>query len=231
MKPSVISPLLLAALAAPLVTGCSTLSVTESKSNTTVPAPRPATIYVANPPLIAQSADDLATKAEQAIQAFKRANPGLTNFFNRSVGFAVFPSVGKGGFIIGGEHGKGLVYENGKPIGQATLTGVNLGAQVGGQSFSAVIFFETAEALANFKENRARCIMSRYNINAHHEITTELSAVAGAAGALNDARYQEGVALFTLPKTGLMVQATVGSQNLEYKPWNHPEETSDKYRW
>ena len=212
-----------------MVTGCSTVSVTESKSNTTVPAPRPATIYVANPPLTAQSADDLATKADQAIQAFKTANPGLTNFFNRSVGFAVFPSVGKGGFIIGGEHGKGLVYEQGKPIGQATLTGVNLGAQVGGQSFSVVIFFETAEALANFKENRPRCITSRYYVL--HEMTTESSAVAFSAGASKDARYQEGVALFTLPKTGLMVQATVGSQNLEYKPWNPPEENSDMYRW
>src|SRR5271167_1354838 len=161
MKPSILNPLLLAALAAPMVTGCSTVRVTESNTTTTVPAPRPAMFYVANPPLTAQSADDLATKAEQAIQAFKRANPGLTNFSNRSVGFAVFPSVGKGGFIIGGEYGKGLVYEQGKPVGQATLTGVNLGAQVGGQSFSAVIFFETAEALANFKQNRARCIMSR----------------------------------------------------------------------
>ena len=62
-------------------------------------------------------------------------------------------------------------------------------------------------------------------------MTTESSAVAFSAGASNDARYQEGVALFTLPKTGLMVQATVGSQNLEYKPWNPPEDNSDMYRW
>jgi lipid-binding SYLF domain-containing protein len=213
-----------------MVTGCSTGRVTESKTFTTVPAPRPATIYVANPPLTVYVADDLDTKADQAIQAFKRANPGLTNYFNRSLGFAVFPSVGKGGFIIGGEHGKGLVYEQGRPSGQATLTGVSLGAQVGGQSFSAVIFFETAEALANFKQNKARCITSRYNINVRHEMSTELSAVAGAAGASKDARYQEGVTLFTLPKTGLMVQATVGSQNLEYKPCNHSEENSDNYR-
>jgi lipid-binding SYLF domain-containing protein len=229
MKPSIISPLLLAALAAPMVTGCSTLSLTESKTNTTGPAPRPATIYVANQPLTEYVAEDFATKADHAIQAFEKANPGLTNFFDRSVGFAVFPSVGKGGFIIGGEHGKGLVYEQGRPIGQATLTGVNLGAQVGGQSFSAVVFFETAEALANFKQNRARCIISRYNINARHEMSTELSAVASSAGASKDARYQDGVALFTLPKTGLMVQATVGSQNLEYKPWNHPEVDAEKY--
>ncbi len=229
MKPSIISLLLLAALAAPMVTGCSTVSVAESKTSTTVPARRPAMVYVANPPLTAPNADDLATKAEQAIQAFTRANPELTNFFNRSVGFAVFPSVGKGGFIFGGEHGKGLVYEKGKPIGQATLTGINLGAQVGGQSFSAVIFFETAEALANFKQNRARCISSRRNINVRHEMSTELGAVAFSAGVSKDARYQDGVALFSLPRTGLMVQATVGSQNLEFKPWNHLEVDAEKY--
>jgi len=205
------------------------MRVTESNTTTTVPASCPARRYVADPPLTASIADDLATKAEQAIQAFKSANLGLTNFFICSAGFAVFPSVGKGGLIFGGEHGKGLVYEKGRPVGQATLTGVNLGAQVGGQSFSAVVFFETAEALANFKQNRARCVIARYNINARHEMSTELSAVAFSAGASKDARYEDGVALFTLPKTGLMVQATVGSRNLEYKPWNHPEVDVEKY--
>ena len=230
MKSSIIIQLLLTALTGSLVTACSTARVAERNNAAPVPAPRSATSYVANPPLTAHGADDLATKAEQAIQAFKSANPGLTNFFNCSAGFAVFPSVGKGGLIFGGEHGKGLTYEKGRPIGPATLTGVNLGAQIGGQSFSAVIFFETAEALANFKQNNLRCISSRYHIYVRHEMTTELSAAAFSAGASKDARYQDGVALFTLPKTGLMVQATVGSQNIEYKPWSHSEEDPDKIR-
>ena len=228
MKSNIISQLLLTALTASLLTGCSTGRVAERNTTATVPDPCPTTTYVANLPLTAHGADALATKAEQAIQAFKSANPGLTNFFNRSAGFAVFPSVGEGGLIFGGEHGKGLVYEKGKPIGQGTLTGVNLGAQVGGRSFSAVIFFETAEALANFKQNKARCITSRYHVYVRHEMSTELSAAAFSAGASKDARYQEGVVLFTLPKTGLMVQATVGSQNLEYKPWNYAEVDPEK---
>src|SRR5882724_3765390 len=90
--------------------------------------------------LTASGTDDkLAAEAQKAIKALQSADSALTN----AAGFAVFPSVGKGGLIFGGEHGKGIVYEKGKPIGEATLTEINVGLQVGGQSFYEVIFFET----------------------------------------------------------------------------------------
>ena len=159
------------------------------------------------PALTAYAADDLGAQAEQAIKAFKRADLELTNFFDSSAGFAVFPSVGKGGLVIGGEHGNGIVYEGGKPVGEATLTEINVGAQVGGESFYEVIFFETAEALADFKQSK-------------FEMSAEVNAVAAAEGAAKKAKYQQGVTVFTLPRTGLMVQATVGGQKFKYKPLN-----------
>jgi len=104
--------------------------------------------------LTASGTDDkLAAEAQKAIKALQSADSALTNLFTDAAGFAVFPSVGKGGLIFGGEHGKGIVYEKGKPIGEATLTEINVGPQVGGQSFYEVIFFETTEALANFKQS------------------------------------------------------------------------------
>jgi lipid-binding SYLF domain-containing protein len=106
-----------------------------------------------NPALTAIAGGDLRTEAEQAIKALTSADWGLTNFFNGSAGFVVFPSVGKGGLVIGGERGKGVLYEKGKPIGEATLTEINVGPQIGGQSFYEVIFFENPEALANFKQS------------------------------------------------------------------------------
>src|SRR6266436_10113899 len=48
-------------------------------------------------------------EAEHAIEIFKSADTGLTTLFNNSAEFAVFPSIGKGGLVFGGEHGKGLV--------------------------------------------------------------------------------------------------------------------------
>ncbi len=150
---------------------------------------------------------DLAAEAQKAIKVLQTTDSALTNLFTGAAGFAVFLSVGKGSLIFGGEHGKGIVYEEGEPIGEATLTEINVGHQVGGQSFYEVIFFETTEALANFEEG-------------HFEISAEVSAVAAAEGAALNAKYRKGAMVLTLPRTGLMVQATLGGQKFKYKPLN-----------
>lgn len=150
-------------------------------------------------------AADLKTEVQQAIDAFNKADSSLKKLFDDSPGYAIFPSVGKGGLIIGGEHGKGMVYEKAKPIGEATLTEVNIGAQVGGEHFYEVIFFETTDALKTFKESK-------------YELAAEVNAVAAAEGAAKNAKYQQGVAIFTLPRGGLMVQASLGGQKFKFKP-------------
>jgi lipid-binding SYLF domain-containing protein len=167
-------------------------------------------LLVSSGPLLAVADDlsgDVSGEAEKAIKVLQNADSGLTNCFSHAVGFAVFSSVGKGGLIFGGEHGNGIVYEKGKPIGEATLTEINVGPQVGGQSFYEVIFFETSEALANFKQG-------------NFEMSAEVSAVAAAEGASLNAKYRNGVMVFTLPRSGLMVQAAIGGQKFKYKPVN-----------
>jgi len=156
-------------------------------------------------PVTTAPSEAIIAEAERAIEAFKSADAGLTTLFNNSVGFAVFPSIGKGGLIFGGEHGKGLVYQSASPVGEATLTEINVGPQVGGGTFYEVLFFETAESLANFKEG-------------HFEMSAEVDAIAAAEGAALNAKYLEGVLLFTLPRTGLMAQAAIGGQKFSYKP-------------
>jgi len=153
----------------------------------------------------AARAADLKTEAQQAMDAFIKADSSLKKLFDDCPGYAIFPSVGKGGLIIGGEHGKGLVYEKGKPIGEAKVTEVNIGAQVGGEHFYEVIFFETPDALKTFKDSKC-------------ELAAEVNAVAAAEGAAKNAKYQQGVAIFTLPRGGLMVQASVGGQKFKFKP-------------
>jgi len=152
-------------------------------------------------------AEALATEAERAIKAFERADSGLKDFFNGSAGFAVFPSVGRGGLVFGGERGKGLLYESGKPVGEATLTELNVGAQAGVESFYEVIFFESEGALAHFKQS-------------NFEMSAEVNAVAASEGAAKNAKYRDGVTVFTLARTGLMVQATIGGQKFKCKPLN-----------
>jgi lipid-binding SYLF domain-containing protein len=153
---------------------------------------------------LAARADEKAD-AEQAVTNFKQADAGLAKFFDKAVGYAVFPSVGEGGFIIGAEHGKGLLFEKGKVTGKVSLTAVSVGAQVGGGSFSQVIFFENAGAQKRFKESK-------------YEMDAAAKASVAASGVAANAKYVQGVAVFTLPKSGAMVQAAVGGQKFKFEP-------------
>jgi lipid-binding SYLF domain-containing protein len=158
-----------------------------------------------SPVLTVNAGGDLRAEAETAIKNLQSADSTLTNLFSSSAGYAVFPKVGKAGFIFGAEHGDGIVYEEGKPSGEATLSEINVGPQVGGESFYEVIFFQTTEALANFKEG-------------HFEMSAKAGAVAAAEGAALNAKYREGVLVFTLPRSGLMVQVAIGGQKFTFKP-------------
>jgi len=149
--------------------------------------------------------DELKTDSEQAMEALQKADSSLKKLIDDSAGYVIFPGIGRGGFIIGGERGKGLVYQKGKVVGEAKVTEINIGAQVGGESYSELILFETAEALRDFKAS-------------NWEMSAKVNAVAAAEGAAKNAKYQQGVAVFTLSKGGLMVQATVGGQKFKFKP-------------
>lgn len=149
--------------------------------------------------------EDLQNQAQQAVANFQSADSSLRPFMDAAAGYAVFPDVGKGGLIIGGAHGKGLVYEKGAVTGRATMTQASIGAQAGGQSFAQIICFQNPEALNRFRSGK-------------FEMSAEVSAVAATEGASRAARYTQGVAVFTMPKKGLMVSASVGGQKFKYEP-------------
>ncbi|HSR60784.1 MAG TPA: lipid-binding SYLF domain-containing protein [Robiginitalea sp.] len=144
--------------------------------------------------------------AEKARKALLKADPGMQSFFDDSAGYVLFPNVGKGGFIVGGASGNGVVYEGGTPIGMADLKKLNIGLQAGGQAIIEVIFFETQVDLERFKET-------------DFQFAAEASAVAVKSGLAVNAKYKEGVAVFALPKAGLMADASVGGQRFSFKPF------------
>lgn len=151
------------------------------------------------------AAETLTVPVQQTIESFKRADPGLTNFFDSARGYVVFPEISKGGLVFGGAHGKGHVFAGGQLIGGAEVTQVTFGAQIGGQVYSEVIFFETDQALEDFKASKFK-------------MSAQVSAIAAAEGVAKNAKYHEGVAIFTLPKQGLMGEASVGGQKFKFKP-------------
>jgi lipid-binding SYLF domain-containing protein len=150
-------------------------------------------------------AEDLKAKAEEAVSNFKLADPGLTSFFDKAAGYAILPSVGEGGLVFGGQRGDGLVYAKDKLVGKVTMTEFSFGAQVGGGSFAEVIFFETKAALKSFK-------------NAKWEMSAKAKANVAASGVAANAKYEQGVAVFTLPKRGAMLAAAVGGQKFKFEP-------------
>ena len=139
------------------------------------------------------------------IAKFKAKDPGMEKIFSDAVGYAVFPTVGKGGLGIGGARGKGWVYQSGKLIGKSTLTQVSIGFQFGGQAYSEIVFFQTRQALDNFKLG-------------HLKLDAQASAIALTARASTDLAYREGVAIVTMAKGGLMYEASVGGQKFSFSP-------------
>jgi lipid-binding SYLF domain-containing protein len=153
----------------------------------------------------AAAVDAIGGEDGAAIRAFLAKDSSMKKFFHGAHGFAIWPSVGKGGLVIGGGGGSGSVYERGKLIGTTKLSFVSVGAQIGGQSFAEVIFFKDKAAIDNFKRG-------------NFEFGAQVSAVAATAGAANGTDYDSGVAVFTLPKKGLMAEASVSGQEFTFEP-------------
>ena len=145
---------------------------------------------------------ELEPKVAEAVATIKKEDPGIQKFFEKSAGYAVFPTVGKGGFGIGGAHGTGLLKSGGKTIAVTTLNQITIGFQAGGQAYSEFIFFKDNTALNDFKRG-------------NFEMGAQVSAVAVTAGASADADYNGGVAVFTIAKGGLMYEASVGGQKFK----------------
>ena len=150
--------------------------------------------------------DEMQLNVAKAILAIKNADPGIEAFFESAAGYAVYPSVGKGGLVVGAAYGKGLIIVDGKVDGRTTMTQATLGLQVGGQLYSEFIFFKDDVAIANFK---------RGNL----EFGAQASAVAATAGASADTSYDKGVAVFTHAAGGLMVEGSIGGQKFTYEPY------------
>jgi lipid-binding SYLF domain-containing protein len=151
-------------------------------------------------------AEDPVLQARQTLDLFVQKDPGLQKFVDGAAGYAVFPSVAKGAVGVGGARGGGVLFQRGgAPVAKVTLTQVTVGLQLGGQSYSEIIFFENPKVFTDFKTGE-------------FTLAAQMSAVALAEGASRSARYQNGVAVFTATNSGLMFEASVGGQKFSVKP-------------
>lgn len=167
-----------------------------------------AVLFAAGCETAPQSAPERAALQDdvQATMTRMRAHdPGLNDLMRASYGYVLFPSVGKGGLVVGGAYGRGEVFEKGQRVGYANLQQASVGLQAGGQEYSELIVFENEFALRRFQAG-------------NYSFGADASAVALKAGAAAAARFKDGVAVFTMPKGGLMFEAAIAGQKFNYEP-------------
>lgn len=177
------------------------------------------------PFLLAAASSAQADPYSDTIALFKNAGDSA-QYFSRSYAYAVFPTVGEGGFILGAALGKGRVYVGGAYVGTTTMTQVSAGFQAGGKAYSQIIFFEDKRALDEFESGSfefsagASAVAVTASANASAGTT---GATSGASGGEKDATtnsggYQKGMVVFTIAKGGLMYAAAIAGQKFSYAP-------------
>ncbi|HZW09789.1 MAG TPA: lipid-binding SYLF domain-containing protein [Phycisphaerales bacterium] len=147
---------------------------------------------------------DIRSDAEEVIAEAKAADPTLGPVLDEAEGYAVFPTVGKGAIGVGGAYGKGVLYEGGSFVGYCDLTQASIGLALGGQAYTEIIAFSTEEALERFKSG-------------NFSFSAQATAVALKSGAGANAKYSDGVAVFTMGESGLMYEASIGGQKFSYQ--------------
>jgi hypothetical protein len=176
--------------------------------------------------LLLAGAPAQADEYSDAVNSFRNAGES-GKFFDSAYGYAIFPTIGKAGFIVGGAYGEGRVYAAGQYVGNTSMTQLTAGWQLGGQAFTQIIFFQNRTAFEEFTSGnfefsaQATAVAITAGVSADASTTGGLSA--GASGGRNDATtahcgYRRGLAVFTIAKGGLMFEAVLGGQKFSYTP-------------
>ncbi|MCL1077761.1 hypothetical protein D5R81_06525 [Parashewanella spongiae] len=160
----------------------------------------------------------------QAVDNFSHASE-TQRYLNNAYGYAIFPTVGKAGLGVGGAYGQGKVYQAGINTGDTTLTQLSIGFQIGGQAYSEIIFFKDKKAYDTFTrgnfEFNAQATAVAINLGANAQIgTTGNSVGAGQSGGkqASAGEYINGLAVFTVAKGGLMLEASLAGQSFSFNP-------------
>jgi lipid-binding SYLF domain-containing protein len=149
--------------------------------------------------------DALHSEVQATIDSFRFKSPVLQRFFDNAHGYAVFPSIGKGGLIVGGAHGRGELYKGKELVGHCDMTQASVGLQIGGQAYRQVIFFQNEATFERFKSG-------------NFSFAANASAVAVEAGVSTTVDYENGVAVFTMARAGVMGEAAIGGQKFSFVP-------------
>jgi hypothetical protein len=161
------------------------------------------------------------------------SSPDLKPYFDNAYGYAVFPTVGRGGIVVGGSYGNGQVYENGQVAGHVSLVKLSIGFQLGAQVFSEIIFLQDKRAFDEFISSRFEFDASASAVvvvlGAQAQAGTAGSSASAALGSVSTNQveycYNKGMAVFLHSLGGLMYEASIGGQKFKYKPLEKDAQT------
>jgi len=166
----------------------------------------------------------LADKYDDTVSLFRNAGQS-GSFFGKSYGYAVFPTIGKAGLGIGGAHGDGRAYEQGKHVGDTSMSQLSIGFQAGAEGYSEIIFFQDKRSFDEFTSgnfefgaNVSAVVLTAAASGSASTGSSAASASGGKKDASTAGKYNKGTAVFIISKGGLMYEASVSGQKFKYKP-------------
>ncbi|NQU48092.1 MAG: hypothetical protein HQ519_05550 [Planctomycetes bacterium] len=155
-------------------------------------------------PRSAEGKADIRKDSDIALVQAKASDPSMAKFFRDAYGSAVFPEVGKAGVGVGGAYGRGVLYQDGRVVGYCDLSQASIGFQLGAQTYTEILCFEDKRSFDRFKTGELT-------------FNAQATAVALKSGAGENAKYSDGVSVFTMGESGLMYEAAIGGQKFSYQ--------------
>jgi lipid-binding SYLF domain-containing protein len=139
----------------------------------------------------------------KTIELFKGVGR-IAQYFDTAYGYAVFPNIGKAGFILGGARGEGHVYRGGTRVGETTMNQLSVGFQPAGTDYAEIIFFKNRAAFDDFTSGS-------FEFDANARVNS-----GGASTGTTGGGYDKGMAIFTVTRGGLMYEAPIAGQKFSY---------------
>src|SRR5262249_18810083 len=149
----------------------------------------------------------LQTSARATLDEMIARDARIQDTIRGAPAYAVFPSIAKGGFLVGGAHGRGILYENGLPTGFVSIEQGSIGAQLGGQSFAQLLVLRSPAQVASVKSGTFTA-------------GADLGVVVLNAAASTQTNFNPNASIYVLPRGGLMVDISVSGQQIKYQSFN-----------
>ena len=154
----------------------------------------------------ADANDELQVRAAETLQQFRElGDEEFQALLTESHALVVFPAIKRFSLIAGWASGYGVVVEQEEFVGYSRQRRFSLGFQVGYQTQGQIILFQDKETLDDWKRGTPK-------------FTPQASANSAGSGGAADTGFNPRVAVFSLTRTGLAIEASAGTTRYKFIP-------------